>query len=130
MKMKIILIAVFLIVAFQTSQGQFVRNRISGTDTTGAVLDSLTRQYTDSCNSFQDWDDDEGLFNQWYRLTVATDDTCYISTNATFPSNLTFELLPNESVTFERYSVHLFPQVFIKSYSADIIRYRYILEGD
>jgi len=129
MKIKIILIIAFLIITASV-KAQYVTALFEGTDTVGAVLDSLTRQYTDSSNSFESWDSEGGLFGRWYRMTIAVNDTTYISTDATFPDNATFMLLPSESWTTEKWNVVSFPAVYIKSYSADIVTYRFSLEGD
>ena len=127
--MKIILIAIFLFVAFQTSQSQWlVKNRLVGTDTTGAVLDSLTRKYTDSCDSFQS--EMDGLFERWYYMMITVDDTAYISPDVSFPDNNTETLYPSESETLFPYSVFLYPQMFIKSKNTDIVTYRYWFLGD
>jgi len=129
MKIKIILIAVFLIIAFQTTQSQWlVKNRFVGSDTVGAVLDSITRQYTDSCDFLQE--EMGGPFEKWYMMTIAVDDTAYISPDITFPSNNTETLYPDESETMGFYEAHLFQQWFIKSYSADIVTYRFWFIGD
>ena len=129
MKIKIILTIVFLIIAFQTTQSQWlVRNELKGTDTTDSVLDSLTRHYTDSCDSFQS--EMGGLFERWYMRTIAVNDTAYISNDATFPANNTETLYPSESLTLAYYSVFLFPQWFIKSKNTDIVTYRYWFSGD
>jgi len=129
MKIKIILTIVFLVIAFQTTQSQWLsKNTFVGTDTVGAVLDSLTRQYTDSCDYLQS--ELDGPFERWYSMTIAVNDTAYLSSDVAFPDNNTCMLLPDESLTLAYYSVFLFQQWFIKSYSADIVTYRFWFIGD
>ena len=116
-------------IAFQTTQSQWLsKNTFVGTDTVGAVLDSLTRQYTDSCDFLQS--ELDGPFERWYSMTIAVNDTAYLSSDVAFPDNNTCILLPDESLTVSFYSVFLFQQWFIKSYDADILTYRFWFIGD
>lgn len=126
---KIILIIGFTIFLIGGLKAQLVDEVFEGTDSTTNVVDTLSRNYTDSCNSFQDWDADGGPFNKWYRATLWVDDTCYVSTDATFPSYSTFTLYPNESRTRDRYNVILIDNFYIKSNSTDVANYRWSLEG-
>jgi len=109
------------------SQG-FITKQLRGTDTTDSVLDSLTRHYTDSCDNFQS--EMGGLFDRWYLMTIAVDDTVYLSSDATFPANNTTTLYPDETETFGDYWVFSFQQWFIKSNSDDVVTYRYWFLGD
>jgi len=127
---KIILIA-FLVVAFQV-KAQNVDVLLQGTGTTDtttiALVDTLARVYTDSSNSLQS--EMGGLFDRWYRMTVAADDTLLISTDISFPANKTFKLQPSESWTTERWNIFKFPNVYIKSGYVMPVVYRFSLEGD
>ena len=128
---KIILITIFLIVALQV-KAQNVDALLQGTGTTDtttvALVDTLARVYTDSSNSLQS--EMYGLFEKWYRMTIAADDTLLISTDISFPSNKTFKLQPSESWTTERWNIFKFPNVYIKSGYVMPVVYRFSLEGD
>ena len=129
MKIKIILIAILFAYQLQAQNVDALLHGTGTTDTTTvALIDTLARVYTDSSNSLQS--EMGGLFDKWYRMTIATDDTLLISTDISFPANKTFKLNPSESWTTERYNIFKFPNVYIKSGYIMPVVYRFSLEGD
>lgn len=140
MKALLILFFIFFLAGVSYSQKpseyDWVRTDITYKDSIDNDEDTLSRFWTDSSNTLKKVDlltDTDKPFFKWFLLTIEniSDSTMEYSSQSDFPSNKTFSLEADKSVTMGKYSVTYYPNFYFrkKSTFAGKIGYQIICIG-
>lgn len=89
-----------------------ITNVVAITRVNAGTVDTLSRL----SNSGDSLDTMTGYFSNWFKFTIAADDTIEFSQTANFTEGQVFKLLPGETFTSGRWSIADFTNLYFRRY--------------